>query len=185
MVLVVRTKPGLAVAARLVAGGENRNLQVFGTAARITPAGFPVRLIASARWRHELTGIRVTAEITAPSGVRQSIPLSDGPPGQFGSGCYEGFFKPVETGRHFGVITLIGLTSAIIADPIRQLLHSEQAALDLDAKAPRFVRRVAVTFDVGTRPKPGEDQGPHEKPAKRGSGRPRPTRLVSAKKRTR
>jgi len=181
-VMAVRTKPGPAVSARLVAGGENRHLQVFGAASPLTPAGLPVRLTASARWRHELTGLRVTAEITAPSGGRTRIALHDDAPGRPSNGHYEGLLTPSELGRHRGIITVIGSPRAIIADPLRQLLHSERAEINLDANAPRFVRRVVVTFDVGARPKPTDDPKSHERPARK---RPRPTRLVSAKKRRR
>ena len=185
LVVLVRPTPGPPVTARLIAGGENRNLQVFGYAPPLTPTGIPVRLTASARWGHELTGIRVSAVITAPSGARTTVKFDDTGEGGPGNGRYEAFFKPSETGRHRGVITITNSSKAMIADPVRQLLHSDQKKIDLRVKVPRFVRRVVVTFDVGRRPKATGDPKVQETPARKERGRPRPKRLVSAKKRRR
>jgi hypothetical protein len=181
LVVVVRTRPGKAFAARLVAGGENRNLQVFGTAPPLNALGAAVKLTASARWQHELTGLRVFATIEAPSGGRQQILLHDDLPGRPGSGRYEGVYSPTESGRHRGLLTIVGSSQATIADPLTRLAHSENGVIDTQANAPNFIRRVVVYFDAGVRP---EDKQKEEKPHGR-PGRPRPTPLKSAPRRRR
>ena len=185
LLVVVRTRPGAAFTARAVAGGENRNLQVFASAPPYTPKADVVRLRASARWRQELTGLRVTAEVTAPSGARTRITLHDEEPGRPGSGRYEGIYSASEVGRHRAVVTFVGSPAATIADAVRLLLHTDARSLDVDAKAPRFLRQVVVSFDVASSRKVAD--GKAEKPARKGPnrGRPRPKPLVSAKHRPR
>lgn len=183
--VLVRTTPGAAMTARFVAGGENRNLQVFGSASPHVPKGVPVRLSASARWLHKISGLRVTAAITAPSGTSTALALHDDVPDRPNGGDYEGFFTPIEQGMYRGVITIIGSKGALIADPVRQILHSEKNELDVGVKSPRFIRRVVVTFEAGERTKPADDPKSREKPARKSAARPRPVPLVSAKKRRR
>ena len=96
------------------------------------------------------------------------------------SGAYEAFYRPTENGRHRALVTVTGSAGASIADPFGRLLHSENDVVDIDAGAPSFVRRVVVSFDVGNRPEL-EAAGP-EQPWGAGNGRPRPTRLVSARR---
>lgn len=181
-VVLVRLRPGKSVEARLVAGGENRNLQVFAAAPPLNPSGAPVKLSASARWRHELTGIDVIATVTSPSGAQTQVLLGDDRPHRPGSGNYEGIFTPSEDGRHQGIVTLIGSPRASIADPVTRLAHSKDDDVDTRVGAPHFVRQVVFYFDVGTRPKPRERRP--EKPYGP-TGRPRPKPLKSATPRRR
>jgi len=180
--VLVRTTPGAGVSARFVAGGENRHLQVFGSASPHVPPGVPVRLTATARWLHKLSGLRVTAAVSAPSGARTLLTLHDDAPDRPQGGDYECFFTPTETGTHRAVISITGSKGALVADPVRQMLHSEENDIDVGVKSPRFIRRVVVTFESGERTKPAEDPKSREKPARKTTGRPRPLALISAKK---
>jgi hypothetical protein len=156
-VLAVRPRPGPAFVARVVAGGENRHLQVFVRTAPVHHAGQPVPLFASARWGHELTRLRVTARITAPSGARHSIALTDtldGSGSGTGSGEYSGVFTPVEQGRHHALVTISGSAAASLANPYRQLSHFPGTSFDTSLEVPRFVRQVVIDFYVGKPPRP-------------------------------
>ena len=174
--VAVRTHPGAAFSAHVVAGGENRNLQVFADAPPLNGKGAPVPIWSSARWDHELTGLHVRAIVTAPSGARQGIALDDALPDGGGSGQYLGVFNPAETGRHEALVTVTGSPAASLADPHRQLAHADVDSIETALAVPRFVRRVVVVFQVGD-PPPGEPRP--ERPSGK-EGRERPVRLVSA-----
>jgi hypothetical protein len=176
--VALRMRSGVAFSAHVVAGGENRNLQVFANAPAANPKGGPVPISASARWGHELTNLRARAVVTAPSGGRHAISLDDALPDGGGSGEYLGTFGPTETGRHEALVTVSGSPDASLADPYRQIVHADVDTIDTALAVPHFVRRVVVVFEVGD--PPPIEQRP-ERPSGKG-GRPRPVRLVSAKR---
>jgi hypothetical protein len=178
--VAVRVRAGAAFTAHVVAGGENRNLQVFADAPAVNPIAGPVPITATARWRHELTGLGVRADVTAPSGARRSVALHDELAEGGGSGQYVGLFAPTEYGRHEAIVTVRGSPAASIADPYRQLAHAVGGSVDTAVEVPRFVRRVVVNFHVGELP-PVEQKPEHA--SKRRDGRPRPVPLVSAARR--
>jgi hypothetical protein len=138
----------------------------------------PVVIHASARWRHQLSDLSVSAQVTAPSRARQDISFHDDVPDRRNSGDYQGVYQPTEDGRHRAVVTIVGSPSATIADPIGRLSHSETGTIDTDPGAPSFVREVVVSVDVGGRGEPGEWE--EEMPSLDRPHRPRPVELVSA-----
>jgi hypothetical protein len=175
--VAVRMRAGAAFTAHVVAGGENRNLQVFADAPAVNPTGGPVPITATARWGHELTGLKARAIVTAPSGARRAVALHDELADGGGSGQYTGLFTPTENGRHEAIVTVRGSTAASMADPYRQLAHVDGDSVDTAVKVPRFVRQVVVDFHVGELPPIRQKP---ERPHKRRDGRPRPVPLVSA-----
>jgi hypothetical protein len=180
LLVAVRVRPGAAFTAGLVAGGENRNLQAFASAPAWSPSGGPVLLEASARWKHQLSDLSISAVVTAPSGAVSTVAFADDTSGQPNTGAYEGVFKPTEDGRHRAVVTVTGSPASSIADPIGRLSHGLSGTVDVDPGAPDFVRVVVLTFDVGRLPEPGRHEP--ETPAGKGERHPRPVTLKSAKR---
>jgi hypothetical protein len=180
LLVAVRVRPGAAFTAGLVAGGENRNLQAFASAPPWSPSGGPVLLEATARWNHQLSDLTISAEVTAPSGAVSTVGYADDGSGLRNTGAYEGVFKPTEDGRHRAVVTVVGSPASSIADPVGRLSHALTEAVDADPGAPDFIRLVVVTFDVGRMPEPERHEP--ETPSGKGVRRPRPRRLVSAKR---
>src|SRR5215218_501062 len=178
-IVAVRTKPGSEFEGHVVAGGENRNLQVFASAPATGEAGAPVPISASARWRHALTGLQVRAVVTSPNGARRTVTLHDDLAEGGGSGDYVGVFTPFQHGRHQAIVTVVGRPGVSLADPYRLLAHAEDDAdvVDTALEVPAFVRRVVVVFEVGE----AEGEKPwREKPYGR-EGRKRPVALRSAR----
>lgn len=151
--IAVRAAPGPAFRFRAIAGGQNRNIQVFGGAKPKNAPGAPVRIYASGRFQHDLSQLRVTATVTSPSGITRLVTLSDDKPEEPNSGEYEGYFRPDELGRYHGRIRIQNTGRAIIAKPARRLLDAEAKQVQLAAGAPRFVRVIPFYFDSGVRPK--------------------------------
>ena len=106
--VAVRTLSGPSFSAHVVAGGENRHLQVFASAPAATPKGATVPITASARWVQELTDVRIRAVVTDPGAGRTPVALSDQLPGGGGSGQYAGTYSPTGTGRHEALVTISG-----------------------------------------------------------------------------
>jgi von Willebrand factor type A domain len=179
LLVAVRVRAGAAFTGGLVAGGENRTLQAFASAPAWVPSCTPVIINASARWKHQLSDLSIRAVVTSPSGARQVIGFDDTEPGRSNTGSYQGIYKPIEDGRHRAVVTIVGSPAASIADPIGRAIHSETGVVDTDPGAPYFVRQIVVSFEVGV-PKP-RDPVP-ETPSGKRLERPRPRRLVSAKR---
>jgi von Willebrand factor type A domain len=180
--VAVRTTAGPATTARFVAGGENPSLQVFGWAAGSVQSGAPAALHASARWLHQLTGLRVTAVVHDPMGTTQSYVLSDDGLSTNGTGQYEAVVMPTIDGRYTGVITIEHVGGATIADGATLMQHSEINELSIESKAPVFVRQVPFSFNVGPvrLEDDREDPAKWEMPVRR--VKPEPDRkLVSAK----
>jgi von Willebrand factor type A domain-containing protein len=175
--VAVRMRAGAAFTAHVVAGGENRNLQAFADAPAVNPTGGPVPITATARWGHELTGLKARAIVTAPSGARRAVALHDELADGGGSGQYTGLHTPTENGRHEAIVTVRGSSAASMADPYRQLAHVDGDSVDTAVKVPRFVRQVVVDFHVGELPPIRQKP---ESPHKRRGERPRPVPLVSA-----
>jgi hypothetical protein len=182
-IVATRVRPGAAFEGHVVAGGENRNLQVFASAPAIGAAGAPVPISASARWRHALTGLQAQAVVTSPNGARRTVVLHDDLAEGGGSGDYVGVFTPFQHGRHEAIVTVTGGPGASLADPFRLLSHAEDDADIVDAAldVPAFVRRVVVVFEVGE-PEPGR---PWPEQPSGGEGRKRPVALRSAGRRRR
>ncbi len=177
-IVAVRAKPGPAFEGHVVAGGENRNLQVFASAPAMGEAGAPVSISASARWRYALTGLEARAVVTSPNGARRTVVLHDDLPEGGGSGSYVGVFTPFQHGRHEAIVTVTGGPGASMADPFRLLTHAEKGTdvVDTAVDVPAFVRRVVVIFEVGE-PEGGKPWP--EQPYGR-EGRKRPVALRSA-----
>jgi hypothetical protein len=184
--VAIRVTPGPATTARFVAGGENPSLQVVGSATASVPSGSPVALHASARWLHQLTGLRVTAVVRDPLGGTRTVVLTDDGVPHNGTGQFEAVVMPTVDGRYEGIITVEHLGGATIADAATLMLHSEQADLSTEVKAPRFVRQIPFSFEVGKvdRINDEEDVNKWEAPVRR--VKPEPDRkLVSARLRPR
>ena len=177
--VAVRPRPGTKFVGHVCAGGENRNLQAFASAPPISPSGSSVPISASARWGHELTGLRVTARVVSPSGARQTVVLTDATVNGGGSGSYQGIYTPNEDGRYEAIVTIRGPKTASMANPHTQLAHVEGDSMDFALVVPQFVRQVVVHFIVGD--PPPVRQRP-ERPSRRGLGRRRPAKLVSAER---
>jgi len=179
-IVAVRTTPGPGFEGHVVAGGENRNLQVFASAPATGAAGAPVPISASARWRHALTGLQVQAVVTSPNGARRTVILHDDLAEGGGSGDYVGVFTPFQHGRHEAIVTVTGQPGAGLADPYRLLTHAEDETdvVDTALDVPAFVRRVVVVFEVG---EPERGKPWREQPYGR-EGRERPVALRSARR---
>jgi uncharacterized protein YegL len=150
--LAFRPKPGPNFTARAMAGGENIHLQVFGDVVRNPPLGTPVRIWASARWKDELSGLRVTATVIFPNGSLQHVVLSDDKHDEPNSGLYEGYITPQTQGRYRVIIQIENKGNAIIANPNKMILHTDKMLLSLKSSAPPFMRSVICYFDYGQRP---------------------------------
>jgi hypothetical protein len=161
LAVLVRARPGAATTARLVAGAENPALQAFGWATGSPQPGGAAVLEASARWVHELTGLRVTAEVRDPAGVVQTLALADDGAAGPGTGRYAAAFKPLRDGRHTGVITIAHGGGALRADGGTLMLHADRDDVSLELKVPPFVRQVPFSFEIGRPPerRDGEDPG--------------------------
>jgi hypothetical protein len=179
--IAVRPHAGASFGFQAVAGGENPQLQVFGDATKHVESGDSVRIWASARWRHALSGLSVTATIVDPSGARTNIRLSDSHGIEDSSGLYEGVFRPQRSGRHQAIILIRNTGNSLTARPLHQLLHSGEKTLKLPKGAPEFVRRIVVSFDVGPRPKLVDDEANKGLHRKYAPLRKRPTPLRSAR----
>ncbi|WP_170308922.1 vWA domain-containing protein [Pseudonocardia hierapolitana] len=177
LLVAVRVRPGAAFTAGVVAGGENRNLQVFASAPPWAPSATPVVIRGAARWKHQLSDIGVRANVTAPSGATWSTVLVDDEADRRNTGNYQAVYQPQEDGRYRALVTIVGSPTASIAEPFTRLSHSETDSIDSDPGAPFFVRQVVIGFDVGERRKPKPDD---EIPSRPLPHRPRPTRLRSA-----
>jgi hypothetical protein len=159
--IAVRASPGPAFNFKAIAGAENGNIQAFGGAPSRNPARAPVRIWASARFRHDLSGLRVRATVTSPSGATFRVALTDDKIDEPDSGEYEGFLSVEEVGRYRGTIQIVNTGKAIIAKPARRLMDAEDGDIKLSAGAPKFVRVIPFYFDSGERPqvKEVEEEG--------------------------
>ncbi len=150
--LAFRSKPGPSVTARAIAGGENKHLQAFGDVTRNPAFSTPVRIWASARWKDELSNLRVTATVISPNGSRQLVVLDDNKYDEPNSGLYEGYITPHTEGRYRVIIRIENKGNAIIAGPNKRLLHTDKALLSSKSMASPFVRSIICYFDYGKRP---------------------------------
>ena len=178
-IVAVRTEPGPQLRLHAVAGIENRHIQVFGGASSRNCKEAPVRIWASARWKHQLSGLLVTATINGPDGRSHLIKMNDELINEPSNGQYEGLFCPMKTGRYHGVIRIQNFGQAVLSNPIRHILHSTKGKVDLPVKVPRFVREIPFYFDSGERPKIDADH--KEQPLKFQQKLIRKVELKSAK----
>ena len=178
LLVLLRVRAGEPFRAGVVAGGENRNLQVFASAPPLIAPGSAVAIEASARWGHELTNLTVFAEVATPSGGRHTIKFGDSEQGRPSTGRYRAVYTPAELGRHRALVTVVGSPRAAIADPLGRLLHSEAGEIEVKAAAPHFRRQVVVYFEIENREKARLEED--ERPSESGIGRRRPTELRSA-----
>ena len=176
--LAVRARPGGAFTLRAVAGIENKSIQVFGGATINHQVSGSVGVWATARFIHQLSGLRVTARIIDPRDQVHSLLLNDEQVHEPQSGSYQASFLPKTDGRHRGVLRVENLGKAVRANPLRLISHST-GTVDLQVKPPRFVREIPFYFDVGKREDPNVGTG-DEVPGKRPIPRKRRTPLKSA-----
>jgi hypothetical protein len=160
---MVLTLPERAAPTRFAAvvGSENPRLQVFGDATKQNPVGAPVRLCASARWTHELSGLRVTASLVGPGGQHHAVELHDSTIDPLRRGLYEGIFVPPVPGRYQGSIRIENLgdaTQALRGVDLSRASDGEPVDFPTASDAPRFVRQVSIYFDSGPRPEPKDEE---------------------------
>ena len=177
--VAVRAKPGPSFKLQAVAGIENRDINVFGGATVPQVISGDVGLWASARGDHQLSGLRVTAEIIDPSGTRHQVMLHDADVHEPESGSYGGVFTPTSKEQHRAIVRVENTGGARIAGSLRHALHAENGHANLTTKVPRFVRVIPFYFDVGRRP---EVRPSDERPGKEPIARRRRCKLVSAER---
>lgn len=180
-IIALRTSIGPAFNFKAIAGGENRAIQVFGGATSSNCLKAPVRIYASARYKDDLSGLRVTATVITPSGIKKQIRLDDGNLEEPHSGEYEGFVTINQPGRYHGTIRIENTGKAIMSKPVRRLFDSNKKELKVRVKAPKFVRMIPFYFDSGEIPEIKDTE--REKGINKIYGyiKERPTKLVSAK----
>ena len=144
---------GPNISAKALAGGENRHLQVFGDVVKNPPFGSPVKMWASARWRNELSNLRVTATVISPDGSRDLVILTDNKYNEPNTGNYEGYITPEKEGRYRVIIKIENKGNAIIANPYKLMMHTEKTSISIKSIAPRFIRSIVCYFDYGRRQK--------------------------------
>ncbi|MDO8362461.1 MAG: VWA domain-containing protein [Actinomycetota bacterium] len=185
-VVAVRIRPGAATTARFVAGGENPSLQVFGWATPAVQSGSPAMLHASARWLHQLTGLRITAEVHDPLGTTRTVVLTDNGVPRDGTGQFEAAIATTVDGRYTGLITVSHLGDAQIADASTLMLHSAKDELSAEVKVPPFVRQIPFSFEVGSPRDIKDEEDPQRWEIPEVRVHPKPDRkVVSAKLRRR
>lgn len=179
-IVALRVSLGHAFSFKAIAGGENRAIQAFGGATTKNCLKAPVRIHASARYRDDLSGLRVTASVTSPSGLKRRIALNDNSLQRPHNGEYEGFVVASEPGRYQGIIRIENTGKAILAKPVRRLFDSNEKEMKVKVKAPKFVRVIPFYFDSGPRPEVRDME--REKGLNKiyGYTKKRPTRLMSA-----
>jgi hypothetical protein len=179
--LALRISSGARTTIKAVAGGENKQLQVFGGAQNKNHAITPVRIWAKALYNELLSGLRVTARVVSPAGAVQQIQLEDNRLQEPMSGEYEGYCM-VAQGRYHGLIKIENTGKAVAAKPARRLLDSEKGKVSPRVKAPRFVRIIPFYFDSGDRPAVKDIEREQGLTSRYEYIRPRKTKLVSAEK---
>jgi len=179
--IAVRAATGAAFNFKAIAGGENRDIQVFGGASSNNCPKAPVRIHASARCKDDLSGLRVTATVISPKGIKKQLILTDKKFEEPNSGEYEGFVTVDQLGRYHGTICIENIGKAIIAKPVRRLLDSEKKEIQAFAKVPKFVRMIPFYFDSGERPEIKDAERDKGFNKIYGHIKERPTKMVSAK----
>lgn len=180
-IVALRVSTGRAFSFKAIAGGENRAIQVFGGATSKNALNAPVWIHASARYKEILSGLRVTATVISPDGIKKQITLNDSSLEEPNSGEYESFVIAEKAGRYQGIIRIQNTGKAIMAKPVRRLFDSKKKEIKVRVKAPKFVRLIPFSFDAGKRPEVKDME--REKGLNRiyGHARKRPAKLVSAK----
>ena len=180
-IVALRVSTGHAFSFKAIAGGENRAIQVFGGATSKNCLKAPVRIHASARYKEDLSGLRVTATIILPSGIKKQITLNDDSLEEPHNGEYQGFVIASEPGRYQGIIRIQNTGKAVIAKPVRRLFDTKEKEMKVRVEAPKFVRVIPLSFDAGQRPEVKDTE--REKGLNKiyGYTKKRHTKLVSAK----
>lgn len=179
--VALRSAPCESFSFKALAGAENRRIQAFGGASYSNCPKAPVRIHASARFRDDLSNLKVTAAVTSPRGIEKRIKLSDMLGREPNSGEYEGFITVDELGRYHGIIRIENIGKAIIAKPARRIMDSEKGEIQGFAKAPKFVRVIPFYFDSGKRRLVDDVEKKRGLDKVYGYIQDRPTKLVSAK----
>lgn len=180
-IVALRVSTGHAFSFKAIAGGENRALQVFGGATSKNALKSPVRIHASARYREDLSGLHITANVISPSGIKKQVTLNDDSLEEPRSGEYEGFVIASESGRYQGLIRIQNTGKAIIAKPVRRLFDTRKKEMKVKVNAPKFVRVIPFSFDAGQRPEVKDTEREKGFNTIYGYTKKRPTKLVSAK----
>lgn len=179
-IVAVRARPGPAMTARFVAGGENPTLQVSGRATGTHGVGGTALIRASARWGHELTGVEATATIHDPAGGTHHVVLSDDAVERDGSGDYLAAFVTTMSGRHTGVITVRHTGRAERARASHLALHATTDEIDLGVGAERFVRQIPFSFEVGRVEELRDPEDPRKWPVETRRREPVPDRPIKS-----
>ncbi|MFW9845002.1 MAG: VWA domain-containing protein, partial [Candidatus Thorarchaeota archaeon] len=156
--LALRAKAGAAFTMQMVAGGENNQLRVFGSAQKKNCSKHPVKLIASARWMHQLSNLNVTATVVDPKGGRYDVDFTDSGDRESHTGQYSGYISPRVEGRYKGVIRIENTGKAIIARPMTRAMDAEKDSVSIKVDIPRFVRHIPFYFDSGDRPEVKDEE---------------------------
>lgn len=181
--VVVRAATGAATHVNCSVGVENRMIVVHADCDRVVDLDMPVGISAGAVWGDRLSGLRVTAQLTGPNGSTHTVVLTDETSAEPNSGDYRGVFVPEEYGRYRGTVRIMSRGKAQYAGGMHRVTHAPQEGrkpveLDLHSKAPAFVRRIPIYFDVGKRPKVKDLDGRRREHGKRAPVRPREKKLT-------
>ena len=157
-IIALRPITGPAYTLRAIAGGENSHLRVFGNVTKSNCEKHPIRLRASAKWKHELSNLRVSAIAIGPDGREYESILSDMTTNEPNTGLYEGYLNPLVPGRYQGILRIENIGRAIIARPMQRALDHEENSLSIKVDVPRFVRKIPFYFDSGERPEVRDEE---------------------------
>ena len=165
--MIARASTGAATRVNYSAGVENRMIVVHADCDREVAVGMPTSISAGAVWGDRLSGLRVTARLTAPDGSGYNVVFSDETHEEPNSGGYRGVFTPEKSGRYVGEVRIVSTGRAQNAGSIHRAVHAPQkkdeaAQYDMRSKAPGFVRRIPIYFDAGTRPVPKDLDEPRK-----------------------
>ena len=182
-VVAVRRSWGGKIFCKVVAGAENRHLQVFGGANNKNCINTPVRIWAKAQYKGLLSGLRVTAQVISPKGGVQQIDLDDHRADEPNSGEYIGYCNTDQKGRYFGQIKIENAGRVTAAMPVRIILDSIDGKISNKVNAPIFIRVIPFYFDAGDRPKLDDAEKKKGLTSKYDYVLPRKNKLVSARTR--
>jgi hypothetical protein len=155
--VIVRTSTGAPTRVSYSAGVENRMIVVQADCDPRVAVGAPAAISAGALFGDRLSGLRVTAHLTAPDGSRHHVVLNDDTHDEPDSGDYQGTFTPKWPGRYSGEVCIRSTGRTVAAGGVHRVVHAPlekraAAVFDLNVKVPVFVRRIPIHLDAGPQP---------------------------------